>query len=212
MLDEGKLEDGNSDEEGDDASKKPPAAEEGEDNGERPAKKRRVDPSPFSKHFERFQTFHTVPADLMARLSSFRLSAASLAKVRALFASYEGTLQYHNFTPGGRSSDKSTFRYMRRVTVDDPVVFPVPTSSTASTRRSSRSDADIAVRYPHGLECVRIELDGQSFMLNQIRKMIGAVASLMITGRPEAMAQELLNKELQRGIPMVPANGLFCPH
>ncbi|RNF01343.1 tRNA pseudouridine38-40 synthase [Trypanosoma rangeli] len=66
---------------------------------------------------------------------------------------------------------------------------------------------------PGGLEVVRIELHGQSFMLNQIRKMIGGVVSICATGLPpEYLREHLLNKAVRCGVPMVPANGLFLSY
>ncbi|KPA82018.1 hypothetical protein ABB37_03193 [Leptomonas pyrrhocoris] len=64
--------------------------------------------------------------------------------------------------------------------------------------------------YKGGIEVVRVELDGQSFMLNQIRKMIGAVVCIAATGLPDTYIHDvLLRKGIRRGIPMAPANGLF---
>ncbi|CCW67633.1 unnamed protein product [Phytomonas sp. Hart1] len=63
-----------------------------------------------------------------------------------------------------------------------------------------------------GLEVVRIEIIGQSFMLNQIRKMIGAVIAMLAAGLPASFLEEkLLQKHATRryGIPMAPANGLL---
>ncbi|CCW60487.1 unnamed protein product [Phytomonas sp. EM1] len=63
-----------------------------------------------------------------------------------------------------------------------------------------------------GLEVVRIALDGQSFLLNQIRKMIGAVVAMLAAGLPDwFLEKELLCVETGRirGIPMAPANGLL---
>ncbi|ESL05241.1 hypothetical protein TRSC58_07124 [Trypanosoma rangeli SC58] len=66
---------------------------------------------------------------------------------------------------------------------------------------------------PSGLEVVRIELHGQSFMLNQIRKMIGGVVSICAAGLPpEYLRGHLLNKAVRCGVPMVPANGLFLSY
>nr|CCC51221.1 putative pseudouridylate synthase I, fragment [Trypanosoma vivax Y486] len=64
-----------------------------------------------------------------------------------------------------------------------------------------------------GLEVVRIELCGQSFMFNQIRKMIGTVAAMCVAGLPpEYLRQHFLNKAIRCGTPMAPANGLFLTY
>ncbi|CBH15253.1 hypothetical protein, conserved [Trypanosoma brucei gambiense DAL972] len=64
-----------------------------------------------------------------------------------------------------------------------------------------------------GLEVVRIELSGQSFLFNQIRKMIGTVASMCAAGLPpDYLRDHFLNKAVRCGTPMVPANGLFLTY
>jgi tRNA pseudouridine(38-40) synthase len=173
----------------------------------RKAKKRRFEGADETG-MERLMTFRTVPNEAMAKLSSYRISSENLSRARALFSRYVGTLRYHNFTPKGRASDPSTIRYITSVTVDEPQVV------------APGADDDLAQGYvmppcyrPHGMEWVRIELEGQSFMLNQIRKMIGAVCSIMLSGQPDAFLTDvLLSKDVQRGIPMAPANGLFLSH
>lgn len=184
------------------------APADGSDEPERRKPKKRRFDGPDETGFERMMTYRTVPSDVMSTLSSYRISAENLARARGLFAKYVGTLRFHNFTPKGRSSDPSTIRYLTSVTVDDPeVVIP-------------GADEELAQGYvipssyrPHGMEWVRIELEGQSFMLNQIRKMIGAVSSIMISELPDSyLTDVLLNKDVQRGIPMAPANGLFLSH
>ncbi|KAG5491477.1 hypothetical protein JIQ42_01380 [Leishmania sp. Namibia] len=87
----------------------------------------------------------------------------------------------------------------------------IPESVDAALReRMRRHICDV---YAGGIEVVRIELDGQSFMLNQIRKMIGAVICIAAAGLPDSHIREvLLRKGERRGIPMVPANGLFLSH
>ncbi|CAJ1022912.1 tRNA pseudouridine synthase, putative [Leishmania shawi] len=87
----------------------------------------------------------------------------------------------------------------------------VPKSvDTALQERMRQHIRDV---YAGGIEVVRIELDGQSFMLNQIRKMIGAVVCIAAAGLPlNHIRDVLLRKGVRRGIPMVPANGLFLSY
>lgn len=93
-----------------------------------------------------------------------------------------------------------------------------PSSTTSGRKVPAAVDAALRDRmrqhiravYKGGIEVVRIELDGQSFMLNQIRKMIGAVVCIAAAGLPDYYIPDvLLRKGIRRGIPMAPANGLF---
>lgn len=224
--------------------------------------------------FETMILYRKIPSDAMRLVGDYRLPPSQLDHIRDLFHQYEGTHCYHNFTPGGRSTDASCHRFIRSVSVSDPFVvapqdpllrecidkwsmsrFNSPDDGVMATyeewveescRASSRGGAgttavqsttdasssahspkpvitpetDAALRqrvrshledvYPNGIEVVRIELDGQSFMLNQIRKMIGAVICIAAAGLPVSTLREvLLSKRVRRGIPMAPANGLF---
>lgn len=215
--------------------------------------------------------FRSIPEEAMRHVAaSYRLGEAQLAAARALFAQYEGTHLYHNFTPGGRSTDPSCNRFIKQVTVSEPfILYPDgdddkddaenAASSPEETRVSSAlvkesveywspsrffsPDEGVAAQYADrwdaatptdpaekeaalregvlghmgrvyghggGMEVVRIELEGQSFLLNQIRKMIGAVICCCATDAdPATIRGQLLNAEVRRGIPMAPANGLF---
>jgi len=170
----------------------------------RPAKKRRHEGADDATGSEKMMTFRTIPDAAMRKLSSYRITAENLAHARRLFSGFVGTLRYHNFTPKGRSSDPSTIRFIKSVTVDDPIVV-TPGSDELLAKNYRMPE----VYDPHGLEWVRIELVGQSFMLNQIRKMIGAVSTIMICGLDDSYLAELMDKQVSRGIPMAPANGLF---
>ncbi|GET92120.1 hypothetical protein, conserved [Leishmania tarentolae] len=87
----------------------------------------------------------------------------------------------------------------------------IPQNVDAALRERMRQH--IRDVYAGGIEVVRIELDGQSFMLNQIRKMIGAVVCVAAAGLPDMYIRDvLLRKGVRRGIPMAPANGLFLSY
>lgn len=140
-------------------------------------------------HGERFYMFQSIPPDAMARLRAYRITPETLELARGYFRMYGGTQSFHNFTPKGRSSDPSMMRYMRHVTVSDP--FLATSSSGAET------------------EFVRIEVDGQSFMLNQIRKMIGTVMVILAAGLDGGFLRSTLDAKVHKAMPMAPANGLF---
>lgn len=87
---------------------------------------------------------------------------------------------------------------------------PRKVSAAVDTALRDRMRQHIREVYKGGIEVVRIELDGQSFMLNQIRKMIGAVICVAATGLRDTYIRDvLLRKGIRCGIPMAPANGLF---
>lgn len=166
--------------------------------------------------------FNEIRPELMTKLAAYRITPQRLEHARRLFKEYEGTHSFHNFTPRGRPTDKSMMRFITSLTVSEPFVAGY---DGAEEREVDESDpiAKENPAYkqktydaPYTVEWVKIELVGQSFMLNQIRKMIGCVCSVFVSGvadsRPDGGAEfmrECLSKKVQRGMPMAPANGLF---
>lgn len=93
---------------------------------------------------------------------AFRLDAKSLTKFREILKCYEGTHNFHNFTVGKNFNDSSCKRYIMSMTVGEPFI---PKESKG--------------------EWVSVKIHGQSFMLHQIRKMIGlAILMVCILSKP----------------------------
>jgi tRNA pseudouridine38-40 synthase len=114
---------------------------------------------------------------------SYRISEERLNTVREALKMYEGVHNFHNFTIGKSFKDPSCSRYMKSLTVSDPKVI-------------------------NNTEWLSIKIHGQSFMLHQIRKMIGLVALVVRTGCSltrisQAFASTRIN------IPKAPALGLL---
>lgn len=117
---------------------------------------------------------------------AFRLRAEKLEGIRALFKQYEGTKNFHNFTSGRAPQDKSCKRYMMSVEVEAP-------------------------RMIAGTEWVTIKIHGQSFMLHQIRKMVGLVVSMTKTNADQHIFQRCFTHE-KLHVPIAPGTGLFLSH
>lgn len=80
--------------------------------------------------------------------SSYRLSDEQFELLNSLLEQYVGTHNFHNFTSGKHPSDKSSFRYITKCEAKKPFEC-------------------------RAHEFIAIEICGQSFMIHQIRKMIG---------------------------------------
>lgn len=94
------------------------------------------------------------PEDHATSTSSFRLEPQALQRANRLFALYQGTHNFHNFTSQKAPDDPSARRYITHVQCGEPFM---------------RDGAEFAV----------VTVRGQSFMLHQIRKMVGLVLAVM---------------------------------
>jgi tRNA pseudouridine38-40 synthase len=114
-------------------------------------------------------------AAVRGNLTSYRVDPARMELLRTALKCYEGTQMYHNFTTGKHPTDANARRYVISFTCGEPFV-------------DAASDA----------EWVLLSVVGQSFLLNQIRKMIG-LASEVATGHvPISMMKDALSKQKVR--------------
>lgn len=113
----------------------------------------------------------------------YRISNERLLLVREALQQYVGSHNFHNFTNGKNYRDPSAKRFMKSFKVSDPFLI-------------------------EGTEWISIKIHGQSFMLHQIRKMIGMAALVIRTGCPLDRIQEAFG-ETRINIPKAPALGLL---
>uniref|UniRef100_A0A1B6LRV2 Pseudouridylate synthase 1 homolog n=2 Tax=Graphocephala atropunctata TaxID=36148 RepID=A0A1B6LRV2_9HEMI len=114
---------------------------------------------------------------------SFRLPPESRERVSEVLKMFEGTHNFHNFTSKKLPTDPSVHRYIMSFTCGDPFVID-------------------------DLEFVILKVKGQSFMLHQIRKMVG----LMISIVRGLTTSETLTRSWDRDkldIPIAPGLGLL---
>ncbi|CAL9782157.1 unnamed protein product [Musa acuminata subsp. burmannicoides] len=97
---------------------------------------------------------------------------------------YVGTHNFHNFTTRTKAEDPSARRYI--------ISF----------------DANRVVCI-EGIEFVKCEVVGQSFMLHQIRKMIGLAVAVMRNCAPESLMDIALKKDVNINVPTAPEVGLY---
>lgn len=113
----------------------------------------------------------------------YRIKKEKLDVFRDTMKLYEGSHNFHNFTNGKDFRDPSAKRYMKNITVSEPFVIG-------------------------NLEWVSIKIHGQSFMLHQIRKMIGLASLIVRTGCPIDKIRESFRMP-KVNIPKAPALGLL---
>ncbi|XP_075984626.1 pseudouridine synthase 1 isoform X2 [Anticarsia gemmatalis] len=112
----------------------------------------------------------------------YRIPEDKIEKVKKVLEIYKGTKSYHNFTEKKHSQDPSSLRYMMGFTVDRVFV---------------ESDMEFAV----------LLVKGQSFMLHQIRKMVGLAIAVIRGHGDMSLLEKVFGKEKVM-IPTAPGLGL----
>ncbi|KAM4749010.1 pseudouridylate synthase 1 homolog [Rhinophrynus dorsalis] len=120
--------------------------------------------------------------------SSFRLSREDFHHINKLLSFYKGTHNFHNFTSRKGAEDPSALRCMFDVSCSEPFVL-------------------------HGTEFTHILVKGQSFMLYQIRKMVGLIIAVARGIIPSDFLPQCVQME-KVNIPPAPGLGLVldCVH
>ncbi|PWN48874.1 pseudouridine synthase [Violaceomyces palustris] len=113
----------------------------------------------------------------------WRMPKEKLEHVRKIFSKYEGSHNFHNFTVGKEFRDRSAQRFMKKLSVSDPKII-------------------------NGTEWVSIKFHGQSFMLHQIRKMIGLLVLVARTNAPPSLIPETYGPA-RIHVPKAPGLGLL---
>lgn len=121
----------------------------------------------------------------VGKLSEYRISPEKLDLLRSTLKVFEGTHSYHNFTYYKGSSDPSSSRYIISFTTEEPFVDPIS-----------------------GLEFVCLQVEGQSFLLNQIRKMVAMAVEVTRGGCSLATLQTAFEKG-KMDLPIAPGLGLY---
>lgn len=87
-------------------------------------------------------------------LATYRIDATTLAAVNQALELFEGTHNFHNFTSRKAYGDASASRFIHRFECEEPFLVK-------------------------NVEFCKISVKGQSFMLHQIRKMIGLTIAVV---------------------------------
>ncbi|KAM9307169.1 pseudouridylate synthase 1 homolog [Pholidichthys leucotaenia] len=116
-------------------------------------------------------------------VAAFRLPPQTLQTVNRLFSLYRGTRNFHNFTSQKAADDPSSRRYIMHMSCGEPFVRG-------------------------GLEFAVVSVRGQSFMMHQIRKMIGLVIAVVRGHAPEDVMERSYGPD-KVDVPKAPGLGLI---
>ncbi|XP_041057924.1 tRNA pseudouridine synthase A [Carcharodon carcharias] len=133
-------------------------------------------------YFYMLPTFAFAHKDHDSQDMGYRLSSEALSHVNRLLASYKGTHNFHNFTSGKGPRDPSAKRYIMEMYCEEPFVR-------------------------QGMEFAVLKVKGQSFMMHQIRKMIGLVIAVVRGYAAESIMVRSWGEE-KVDVPKAPGLGL----
>ncbi|XP_017967333.1 tRNA pseudouridine synthase A [Drosophila navojoa] len=114
---------------------------------------------------------------------TYRIPIERQEKVSATLKLYEGTKNFHNFTSKKNFLDPSAKRFIMSFTCSAPFLSP------------------------QSIEFVTLKVKGQSFMLHQIRKMVGLAIAIVRGNTTTATLERALTEE-RLDLPMAPGLGL----
>ncbi|KAK6348287.1 tRNA pseudouridine synthase 1 [Orbilia javanica] len=139
------------------------------------------------KYSKALSTARKIQKQIIARSKrAFRIPPSRLERIRKAFELYEGNHSFHNFTIQKTFKDASAKRYIKTFKVSDPIII---------------DDS----------EWLSLKVHGQSFMMHQIRKMVGMVMLTVRYGCPIERITEAYGR-LVVPIPKAPALGLLLDH
>jgi tRNA pseudouridine38-40 synthase len=122
------------------------------------------------------------------RFKEFRVSKDQLGHLEKVLGLYCGTKSFHHFTIGKSASDPSSKRFIRSFAIQDQPFI---------------DESDI--------EWVRVRVHGASFMLHQIRKMVGlAILAVKFNLNHKLIDDALSIDAFQKlNVPKAPSVGLY---
>ena len=125
-----------------------------------------------------------VKALTMEHKRAFRIPSIRLERLRNVLKNYVGTHNFHNYTVSKSPSDPSAMRHIKSFVASDPFLI-------------------------NGVEYLSLKVHGQSFMMHQIRKMIGMALLLVRCGTRISLIRDSYEKSNVLPIPKAPGIGLL---
>ncbi|KAK0897257.1 tRNA pseudouridine synthase 1 [Friedmanniomyces endolithicus] len=161
---------------------------------------------PFDPRPAAHSTLSTAELDRLARLRAatkdlrqayltakrrYRIPSQRIAQIQSALTKFVGTKNFHNYTVSKTHRDPSAKRHIKSFVVDEkPILIGEGLDDTDKS------------------EWLSLKIHGQSFMMHQIRKMVGMVALLVRSGAGLSTITSSFGPE-RFSIPKVPGLGLL---
>jgi tRNA pseudouridine38-40 synthase len=133
-------------------------------------------------------TFAFAPLDSLTN-SDYRITSERIEEIDELLKSYIGTHNFFNYTSKKDHEDQSCFRYILSFNCDKPFIYQDPVRNKE-------------------VEFMTIYIRGQSFMMHQIRKMIGMIIAIIRGFTYKTEVQKSFESK-RMDVPRAPGIGLL---
>ena len=122
---------------------------------------------------------------IQSHVKDYRATLEQREQLKKALQVFEGTHSFHNYAKGVGAKEARAQRYIESFQVEDPVVFE------------------------NGMEWIPTQVLGQSFLLNQIRKMVCMAMDVARGVAPLETVEKGLSKDNDIRVNLAPAQGLY---
>ena len=128
-------------------------------------------------------------------LINHRVTSEQMEQLKNGLKLFEGTHPFHNYTRRVGADNASATRYILSFAPLDPILVP------GGVKEDGTKQADT--------QWIPLQVVGQSFLLNQIRKMVSAAVDLGRGAVSQEKIEQSLTKQCRMKVNVAPAQGLF---
>lgn len=178
------------------------------DASTRPPSKPQLSPQEFDRQQRLRAATKKLRNAYVSAKRAYRIPAQRVQRIQAALTQFVGTNNYHNYTIQKTWRDPSAKRHIKSFVVNpDPILIRGQggePNADGKGNEDAASDEDVVET-----EWLSLKVHGQSFMMHQIRKMIGMVTLLVRSGSdaPTTLRASLGSDKFS--IPKVPGLGLL---
>ena len=156
--------------------------------------------------------YNDILKSIQKDLCSYRVPTDRLALLQDALQCYVGTYPYHNFTKPSKVAAASVDRYMTDfIITNNQKPHLTKISTVTNITSSTTTDGTDTNNYHniHEMEWICVQVKGQSFLINQIRKMVGAALEVARGSMSIDELKSALTSNKGVIIPRMPGLGLY---
>ncbi|KAI9659320.1 MAG: tRNA pseudouridine synthase 1 [Bathelium mastoideum] len=144
----------------------------------------------------------------------WRISASRVSRLQSALNAYEGTRNFYNYTIHKSGHDPSAKRHIKSFKVSPTPILrrgrALPAEDRVIAKSAEPADGNVAADEDEETEWLSLKVHGQSFMMHQIRKMVGmAVLAVRCGADAGPLIRRSYDWDAKLSIPKAPGLGLL---